>query len=38
MELMEEKDLVLTLGAGDIWRVGEELAERLALAEPIGAD
>jgi UDP-N-acetylmuramate--alanine ligase len=38
MELMEEKDLGLTLGAGDIWRVGEELAERLALAEPIGAD
>jgi len=29
MELIEEKDLVLTLGAGDIWRVGEELAERL---------
>lgn len=29
MDLIEEKDLVLTLGAGDIWRVGEELAERL---------
>ncbi|MDH7500256.1 MAG: UDP-N-acetylmuramate--L-alanine ligase, partial [candidate division NC10 bacterium] len=28
-DLIEEKDLVLTLGAGDIWRVGEELAERL---------
>ena len=29
MQLMEEHDLVLTLGAGDIWRVGEELARRL---------
>jgi len=29
MGLIEEGDLVLTLGAGDIWRVGEELAGRL---------
>jgi UDP-N-acetylmuramate--alanine ligase len=29
MDLIEEGDLVLTLGAGDIWRVGEELAGRL---------
>jgi UDP-N-acetylmuramate--alanine ligase len=29
MGLIEQGDLVLTLGAGDIWRVGEELAGRL---------
>ena len=29
MDLIEEGDMVLTLGAGDIWRVGEELAGRL---------
>ena len=35
MDLIEEGDLVLTLGAGDIWRVGEELAGRLGtLKDP----
>jgi len=38
-ELLKERlrpgDLVLTLGAGDVWRVGERLLEKLAAAEPI---
>ncbi len=35
MDLIEEGDLVLTLGAGDIWRVGEELAGRLGRGKDL---
>jgi UDP-N-acetylmuramate--alanine ligase len=35
MDLIEEGDLVLTLGAGDIWRVGEELAGRLGRGQDL---
>jgi UDP-N-acetylmuramate--alanine ligase len=29
---LEPGDMVLTLGAGDVWRVGEEILERLRAA------
>jgi UDP-N-acetylmuramate--alanine ligase len=34
LEALERGDIVLTLGAGDIWKVGEEVLRRLRL-EPI---
>ena len=33
LEAAEPGDMVLTLGAGDIWRVGEEILDRLRAAE-----
>jgi len=32
--IVQEDDLVLTLGAGNIFKVGEELLELLAAGEP----
>ena len=33
LDVAQPGDMVLTLGAGDIWRVGEEILERLRAAE-----
>jgi UDP-N-acetylmuramate-alanine ligase len=28
-EILEERDILLTLGAGDVWKVGEEVLDIL---------
>jgi UDP-N-acetylmuramate--alanine ligase len=36
MEVVRPGDMVITLGAGNVWQVGEELAERLRKAAERG--
>ena len=34
---MQAGDVVVTLGAGDIWKAGKELARRIRITSPEGA-
>lgn len=33
LELVEPGDVVMTLGAGDVWKIGEEIVERLTASD-----
>ena len=37
-EMVRPGDLVMTLGAGDVWKIGRRLAEALASADGAGED
>lgn len=37
LELLQEGDVVMTMGAGDVWKIGEEIVARLEAGAPLRA-
>jgi UDP-N-acetylmuramate--alanine ligase len=37
LELVQEGDVIMTIGAGDVWKIGEEIVARIEAGAPLGA-